>query len=60
MRAAATALAVLAAAALASADTMPFNVADITSMTQFRSMSDAQLEQVYAAGSAVMPSQEPP
>jgi hypothetical protein len=60
MRAAALALA-LAAAVAATAQTLPaVNVADITSMSQFRTMSDAQLEAYFAAGTAVMPSQEPP
>jgi hypothetical protein len=52
-------LAALAAAAVAQ--TQPAaNPADITSMSQFRGMDDAQLGAYFAAGTAVMPSQEPP
>ena len=64
MRPAAAALAALAlattSAALAAAAVTPANPATITSMSQFRGMSDEQLESYFAAGTAVMPSQEPP
>ena len=56
-------LALAAVATMASAQTTPLpvvNTADITSMSQFRPMSDTELEAYFAAGTPVMPSQEPP
>lgn len=53
--------ALAALATVATSQTLPtVNVADITSMSQFRPMSDTELSAYFAAGTAVMPSQESP
>jgi hypothetical protein len=51
-------LAVLAAVATRAAAT--FNPASLTQLSQLRDLNDDQLSAIFATGTAVVPSQEPP